>query len=73
VFDLKGFLGHHLVSAGVGVVALAVALGAPPTLAFTSPMCFGLMGPAHWAFGAIVDRQRRRAGEPAAPEPVAPA
>jgi uncharacterized membrane protein len=47
VFDVKSYAGHHLVSAGVGVVSLIVALFAPLQFAPLSPMCFGLMGPAH--------------------------
>jgi hypothetical protein len=65
VFDVKMFAGHHLVSAAVGVIALLVALAGPLRLAFLSPMCFGLMGPAHFAFGVLAAR-RRRALEPAA-------
>jgi uncharacterized membrane protein len=59
VFDVKLFAGHHLVSLSVGVVALIVAVAAPVQIAFLSPMCFGLMGPAHWAFGTVAERRRR--------------
>jgi uncharacterized membrane protein len=75
VFDVKMFAGHHLVSAGIGLLALLVALAAPVQLAFFSPMCFALMGPAHWWFGAH-SAKRRRALETklqasaAAPSPV---
>ena len=48
IFDVKSYAGHHVVSAGVGVVALLVALFAPLRFAPLSPMCFALMGPAHW-------------------------
>jgi uncharacterized membrane protein len=58
VFDAKSYAGHHLVSAGVGVVALLVALLAPLQFAPLSPMCFALMGPAHWYFGNRVERRR---------------
>ena len=58
VFDAKSYAGHHLVSAGVGVVSLLVALFAPLQFAPLSPMCFALMGPAHWYFGNRVERQR---------------
>jgi uncharacterized membrane protein len=59
VFDVRMFAGHHLVSASIGLVALAVALLAPVQIAFVSPMCFALMGPAHWAFGVRAERKRR--------------
>jgi hypothetical protein len=59
VFDVKAFTGHHLVSASVGLVALAVALAAPLTFAPLSPTCFALMGPGHWWFGNRVDKRRR--------------
>jgi len=42
----------------VGVVAVIVALAVPPRVAFLSPMCFGLMGPAHWAWGTREGRRR---------------
>ena len=58
LFDAKSYAGHHLVSAGVGVVALLVALLAPLRFAPLSPMCFALMGPAHWYFGNQVERRR---------------
>jgi uncharacterized membrane protein len=58
VFDVKSYAGHHLVSAGVGVVSLIVALFAPLQFAPLSPMCFALMGPAHWYFGNRVERRR---------------
>jgi hypothetical protein len=59
VFDVRMFLGHHLVSATVGLLALAVAVGGPLVLAPLSPMCFGLMGPGHWWFGKRVEKRRR--------------
>ena len=58
MFDAKSYAGHHLVSAGVGVVSLLVALFAPLRFAPLSPMCFALMGPAHWYFGNQVERRR---------------
>jgi hypothetical protein len=51
--------GHHLVSASVGIIALLVAVAAPLSLAFVSPMCFALMGPGHWWFGKVSDRRRK--------------
>ena len=58
VFDAKSYAGHHLVSAGVGIIALLVAIAAPLRFAPLSPMCFALMGPAHWYFGNRVERRR---------------
>jgi Endosomal/lysosomal potassium channel TMEM175 len=70
VFDIKAFAGHHLISAGVGVVAFLVAVLAPLRFAPLSPVCFGLMGPAHWFFGNRMDQRRlqlmSRLEEPAA-------
>lgn len=59
VFDVTSFAGHHLVSAGVGVLVCAAALTLPVQLSFLSPMCFGLMGPLHWAYGTRRERQRK--------------
>jgi uncharacterized membrane protein len=59
VFDVKAFTGHHLVSASVGLLAVAVAVGAPLTFAPLSPACFALMGPIHWWFGNRVEKRRR--------------
>jgi uncharacterized membrane protein len=58
MFDAKSYAGHHLVSAGVGVISLLVAVFAPLRFAPLSPMCFALMGPAHWYFGNQVERRR---------------
>lgn len=58
VFDVKMFVGHHLVSVGVGIVALLIAVAAPAVLAPLSPMSFVLMGPAHFAFGRRAERRR---------------
>ena len=58
VFDARSFRGHQLVSAGVGAIALAVALFAPLRIVFVSPMCFALMGPGHWWYGYRRGQQR---------------
>ena len=68
LFDVKMYAGHHLVSALVGVIAVAAALILPARLAFLSPMCFALMGPGHWLFGIATEKRRNalaQAGEPA--------
>lgn len=58
IFDVKAHAGHHLVSASVGLVVLAVAVGGPLALAPVSPTCFALMGPGHWWFGNLVEKRR---------------
>ena len=50
IFDVKALAGHHLLSVGVGLIAVLVATTAPLAFAPLSPMSFGLMGPAHWGF-----------------------
>jgi uncharacterized membrane protein len=57
-FDVKAFAGHHLVSASVGLIATVVALLALLRFAPLSPMCFALMGPAHWLFGNSMQKRR---------------
>jgi uncharacterized membrane protein len=59
IFDVKSFAGHHLVSAGVGLVVVGVALLAPVEMAPIAPAMFSLMGPAHWTFGTVMGNRRR--------------
>ena len=59
VLDVKLFAGHHLVSAGIGLLAMAVASLAPLSYAPLSPVMFGFRGPAHWAFGTYGHRKRK--------------
>jgi uncharacterized membrane protein len=58
-FDARAAIGHHLISASVGGVSLAIASIAPLRFAPIAPTAFWLMGPAHWAFGASSRRKRR--------------
>jgi uncharacterized membrane protein len=58
-FDARMYATHHLLSAGVGAVALLVALLAPLHIVFISPMMFALMGPIHWWYGTRATRQRK--------------
>jgi uncharacterized membrane protein len=58
-FDLKSLAGHQLVSAGVGTVALAVALFAPLSFAPLSPASLCLMGPGHFAWGSVRSKRRK--------------
>ncbi len=67
VYDLRTEIGHHLVSAGVGGLALLYALLAPLSIVFVSPMLFALMGPGHFWWGT------RRARLRPTPLPAAPA
>jgi uncharacterized membrane protein len=71
VFDLRTQMGHHLVSAGVGALAMVYALTSPLRLVFVSPMLFALMGPAHFWWGRRRGAQRRALDE-AAPATTTP-
>jgi hypothetical protein len=69
VFDARAHIGHHLISAGVGLVSLAIAAFAPLQLAPIAPMAYMLMGPAHFTYGRRAGWKRqlleeRLAGEP---------
>jgi uncharacterized membrane protein len=59
VFDTRMYAGHHLVSAGVGLIAVLIALYGPRKFVFISPMAFGLMGPFHWLFGTRAAKRRQ--------------
>jgi uncharacterized membrane protein len=58
-FDLRAHRGGHLVSAGVGLLAVAVALFAPGPWPQFSGFVYFLMGPMHWIYGVTVGRRRR--------------
>ncbi len=60
IVDVRLFLGRHLVSAAVGLLALGIALYGPKRYGFVSPMSFALMGPAHWGYQTWADRKRKR-------------
>ena len=51
VFDARTNMGHHLISASVGVLSLAMASFAPLEFAPIAPMAYALMGPAHFTYG----------------------
>jgi uncharacterized membrane protein len=59
IFDVKAFAVHHLLSACVGLVCVAVALIAPLRFAPLAPTMFALMGPTHWFYGMRTDRRRK--------------
>jgi uncharacterized membrane protein len=58
-FDARTNIGHHLISASVGVISLVIASMAPLGLAPVAPMAFCLMGPAHFVYGSRSGRNRR--------------
>jgi hypothetical protein len=58
-FDARKVVGHHLVSAGVGMFAMLFALIGPRELAFLSPSSFALMGPGHWGYGTWIEKRRK--------------
>ena len=77
MLEAKSHAAHHLLSAGVGGLALLVALAGPLRWVFFSPMTFALMGPAHWWLGnrqerkrlALIQELEMAAERPAAPSP----
>jgi uncharacterized membrane protein len=71
VFDARAAIGHHLVSAGVGMISLLIATVAPLEVTPLAPVAFCLMGPFHWAWGARSRRRRRGLEEQLAGAPAA--
>ena len=59
VFDVRESAGAHLVSAGVGALATAIALFAPHPIPVMSGFTYFLMGPAHWVYGVRSGRRRK--------------
>lgn len=57
-FEARAIAGHHVLSALVGVGVAAFASFGPNRLAFLSPICFALMGPAHWIYAQRMSRLR---------------
>jgi uncharacterized membrane protein len=51
LFDAQTNVVHHLISASVGVISLAIALVAPLRFVPLAPLVFFLMGPGHWYHG----------------------
>ena len=81
IFDAKINIGHHLVSVGVGVLSMLMAVLAPLELAPISPMVYALMGPLHWVLRVPIRqaargpgrgaRERRRSGDSVVPAAAA--
>lgn len=59
VFDLQALRGHHVVSVGVGMISLVIALLAPVNWAPFAPAALALMGPGHGLWAARHGRARR--------------
>lgn len=70
VFDVRQSVGEHLVSASVGLLAIAVALLAPMPFSVTSGFTYFLMGPAHCGFGVLSGRRRKALESQPAPAAV---
>lgn len=60
--ETRAYIGHHLVSAAVGLLSVAVALAGPPAAAPMAPMTFALMAPFHMLYGRYETQKRRRTG-----------
>ena len=65
VYDLRSQAGHHLVSAAIGALSLGIATLAPLTYAPLAPTSLVLMGPGHFAWGALRGRRRAAVSPPA--------
>jgi hypothetical protein len=59
VFNVKVFAGQQMVSAGVGLSVVLIALLAPRRYAYISPMAFILMWPAHALYQSRVAKKRK--------------
>ena len=70
VFDVRQSIGEHLVSAAVGLLAIAVALFTPMPFPVMSGFTYFFMGPAHYAFGVISGRRRKALESQPAPAAV---
>jgi uncharacterized membrane protein len=70
VFNIKSFAGHHMVSAGVGVLVVLIAVAAPRNYAFISPMMFALMWPVHAIYGSRREKKRKAFEAQLPPEPA---
>jgi len=58
VFDARTNIAHHLISASVGGLSLAMASFAPLELAPIAPLAYCLMGPAHYGYGSSSGKKR---------------
>ena len=70
VFDTRAHAWHHVLSAAVGVFAMAFAAFGPLQLAFLSPASFGLLGPGHAVLGSALQKRRTRLEARLAAAPV---
>ncbi len=72
IFDTRTNIAHHWISAGVGMLSLAIATVAPLELAPIAPTVYFLMAPLHFAHGTLSRRKRRLVEEQMATGPAAP-
>jgi uncharacterized membrane protein len=59
IFDVRSFAGQQIVSAAVGVIVVLIAVVAPRRYAFSSPMAFILMWPAHGLYETRMQKKRK--------------
>ena len=70
VFNVRAFAGQQIVSAAVGGMVVLIALAAPRSYAFISPMAFILMWPAHTIYEVRIQKKRKALEAQLPPEPV---
>jgi hypothetical protein len=61
VFAARTGARTHLLSVGVGLVSIVLALTVPIEWIWTAGVIYGFMGPLHWRNGVLVERARARA------------
>lgn len=59
----------HLLSVGVGLVSIVMALTVPIGWIWTAGVIYALQGPLHWRNGVLIERARARAFPAATPAP----
>jgi uncharacterized membrane protein len=68
-FDARAGARTHLISVGVGLLSIALALTLPPYLIAFSGLIYALQGPLHWRNGVLIERARARAFPSSTPVP----
>jgi uncharacterized membrane protein len=59
----------HLLSVGVGLVSIGLALTVPIEWIWVAGVIYGLQGPLHWRNGVLIERARARAFPSSTPAP----
>jgi uncharacterized membrane protein len=59
----------HLLSVGVGLVSIALALTVPIQWIWIAGVIYGLQGPLHWRNGVLIERAREQALRASTPAP----